>query len=381
MRAIETELQNEKADEVRVAKAQISALEAKRSKRTRAFKADECEQELAVDLEKIDREIECLQRIRLPQLLVSDVTPEALVKILAGNDGAAAMVSAETPLWSKLSGRSSGKPPDLEAFLSAYDGEFYRCDRVTRDQDHVEEARLAIVVATQDAVVHDLAARPDILDRGLLYRFTFCRAPNVTEADLVDEDVPVPESLRSPYDRTLRAWGLRFRRNPPEPFRLSPEAAERYRTWRNRFKLRHRLEAGDLHDIAPFARKLENKVLRWSALLHPLWTDTPGVIEVEDVGRGLALVDWALAHHRELLGLISEGPTRSLARQLEKYFASRKGQTITERHLKRNFAPFGRAEPETQRAALEELEADAVVKLAKRQGPEGGRPSPVVIVL
>ncbi|MGB5812117.1 MAG: DUF3987 domain-containing protein [Polyangiales bacterium] len=378
LRAIERVLQEEMAVEVREAKAKIARLEADHARLLKTYKGEN-PAGLEADLRDIDEEIETLKAVTMPQVIVSDVTPEVLVKIQSQNGDAASMVSGETPLWGKLCGRATGKPPDIEPYLSSYDGERYRVDRITRAANCVEQARLSILGGTQDAVMHAAHARPELSDRGLFARFSFCKVAPPDESQLHDDETPVGHDVRMPYENRLEELGLLFRRKAFEPFELSPEAKTLYRVWRNCFKREHKLPNGALRDIAPFARKLENKVLRWAGLLHPLWNGEVGVLTQMDVERAILLVDFTIENFRAVDALVNEGPVTSLVSALTLWSRDKVGQTISLRDLRRQRTDYRRATPETRQAALDELEADGVVKLETLL--TGGRPSPVMVVL
>ncbi len=232
-----------------------------------------------------------------PQVMVSDVTSEALVRLQSENEGAAAMVSGETPFFARLTNVNNAQ--SIECFLSSYSGEYYQVDRITRKQNEVECARLAIIIATQDKALKGIHQRPELVDRGLMARFTFYMAPEISEEDFNDEDDGVTPGLSAYYNALLTRIGLHCRDTMPE-LRFTEDAAIFRQVWRNDFKRRHRLRSGDLHDISRHCSKLEDKVIRWAGLLHMLWggTTPDDGITTEDFQRALMLVNFDLHHYR-----------------------------------------------------------------------------------
>jgi hypothetical protein len=316
-----------------------------------------------------------------PQVMVSDVSPEALVRVQSENEGAASMVSGETPLFARLTNLANVQP--IECYLSSYSGEYYQVDRITRKQNEVECARLAIVVATQDKALKAIHMRPELVDRGLISRFTFYIAPENSEADLNDDDDGVQPGLSDYFSALLTRIGLHCRDTMPE-LRFTADAALFRQVWRNNFKRRHKLRAGDLHDISQHCSKLEDKVIRWAALLHMLWGSLPAEeISVEDFQRALMLVDFDLHHYRLALEHITGGPVYFLCETLKRRLPAWEGETITIRDLKRNVSEFRKADDTVQRRALEELEAAGVIDVAtvSPEGGRGGRPSEVIKVI
>jgi|GEM_PF-3124198 len=315
------------------------------------------------------------------QVIVSDATPEALVKVQHENGGAVAMVTPETPLLSQLSNTTRLVP--LAGYLSSHTGEAYDVLRITRGPNDVERARLAIVAATQEAGLKEVLNRPELMTRGVVPRCTFFVAPAITEADLRDDDPEVTEPLALRYERTVRELGLKYRGNPTAPFQFSQEAKRVRDAWRNTFKRRHKLEGGDLHHMTEHCSKLEDKVIRWTGLLHALWCEEegrePGVIDVTDWERAGSLVDFDLAHFKAALDVIEEGPAEALAAKLRAWSRSRRGQTFTVREVGRSFKAFGRADDRAKEDVLAQLEDEGVLRQLDLS--KGTKRSPGVVVL
>jgi hypothetical protein len=314
-----------------------------------------------------------------PQAMVSDVTSESLVRVQSENDGAVSMVSGDTPFFSRLTNVNNAQ--SIECFLSSYSGEYYQVDRITRKQNEVECARLAIIIATQDKALKGIHQRPELVDRGLMARFSFYMAPEITEGDLNDEDPGVDLGLSAYYVALLTRIGLQCRDDGPE-LRLSEDAAVFRGVWRNAFKRRHRLRGGDLHDISTHCSKLEDKVIRWAGLLHMLWGSYPAdEITTEDFTRAIMLVDFDIHHYRLALEHITGGPVYFLVAALRERLRRWSGETVTIREVRRTMADYQKADPEVREQALGELEDAGLVELVTiRHGDQGGQPSPSIKV-
>ncbi len=315
------------------------------------------------------------------QCIVSDASPEALIKVQAENSGAVALVSPETTLLSQMS--STTRPIPLQGYLSSHTGEAYEVLRITRGPNDIECARLAIFAATQEVGLKEILNRPEIITKGVVPRCTFYVAPAITEQDLRDDDPAVSEELALKYEETLRELGLKYRGNPAVPFQFSPEAKRLRDAWRNNFKRKHRLEGGKLYHLTEHCSKLEDKVVRWAGLLHVLWCEEEGrqagVIGVDDWTRALELVPFDLRHFQAALDVIEEGPAEVLAAKLRAWFRSRRGQTLRLRDIGRHFRPFRRAEDRVKEEALGQLEDEGIVRQVNTS--KGTKPSPGVVVL
>jgi len=318
-----------------------------------------------------------------PQVVISDTTPEAMLKVQYENGGAAAMVSPETPLFAQLSATGGNREWSVAPYNSSHTGEPYQVDRIQRGQNDIERARLAIVTATQPGTLKLVHNRPYLEASGFLSRCTFYMCPALTADDLSPEDPEVTEELAERYERTVRDLGLRYRLNTLPPLQLGHEAREARKAWIAEQHPRFKLPGGDLHHIAAHCGKLEEKVVRWAGLLHVLWREEeghePGTLSLIDWERGLYLYDFAFAHYSAARGLIAEAPSEAVAKKVKSHCERRRGQTVTIRDLKRHVSAFKRADERTQDAALALLEEDGIIQRATI--PTGGRPSKVIIVL
>jgi hypothetical protein len=317
-----------------------------------------------------------------PQVVISDATPEAMLKVQYENGGAAAMVSPETPLFAQLSA-TGGKEWSIAPYNSSHTGEPYQVDRIMRGQNDIERARLAIITATQPETLKLVHNRPHLEASGFLSRCTFYICPALTADDLSPEDPEVSEELAERYERTVRELGLRYRSNTLPPLQLGHEAREARKARIAKQHPRFKLPGGDLHHLAAHCGKLEEKVVRWAGLLHVLSCEEegrePGTLSLLDWERGLHLYDFAFAHYSAAHGLIVEAPSEALAKKVKCYCDRHRGQTVTIRDLKRHVSAFKRADGRTQDAALALLEEDGIVQRATLN--TGGRPSKVIIVL
>jgi hypothetical protein len=317
-----------------------------------------------------------------PQVVISDATPEAMLKVQFENGGAASMVSPETPLFAQLSA-TGGKEWSVAPYNSSHTGEPYQVDRIMRGQNDIERARLAIITATQPETLKLVHNRPHLEASGFLSRCTFYMCPALTADDLSPEDPEVSEELAERYDRTVRDLGMRYRSNPLPPLQLGADARAARKAWIAQQHPRFKLPGGDLHHIAAHCGKLEEKVVRWAGLLHVLWREEegrePGTLSLIDWERGLHLYDFAFAHYSAAHGLIVEAPCEAVAKKVKSYCERHRGQTVKLRDLKRHVTAFKRADERTQDAALAQLEEDGIVQRATIQ--TGGRPSKVIIIL
>ncbi len=378
---VEATLRESAMGRVNDARALIARLEADKRLLTKQYKGGGGADSFEADIRKANDAIEEAESITMPEILLHDVSPEAMLITQCENDDTASMVSAETPIFSRLLGRSTGKPPDIDALLSSYDGETYRVKRVTRAKNWVDEARLSILGGTQLSVIEELGTRPDLWDRGLVNRFWFCVSPEPTLDDLQDDDVEVPDELLKPFREKLVELGLHFRyHHPVEPYDLSDEAAAVFRAWRNRFKRRHRIN-GDLHHITGFCRKLEDKVLRWATNIHAFANHKEKEVSRKAMDSALLISQFALSHFLHVYAITHGSQTSAIERSLRTHLARKKGKEITLRDIKNGLPSFHKAPFEAQEEALNNLAEDGFLRRKEVKAKGGGRPSLRVVVL
>jgi hypothetical protein len=159
------------------------------------------------------------------------------------------------------------------------------------------------------------------------------------------------------------------------------KTTELYTSWRNLFKGTHRLEGGKLHHMSGFCRKLENKVLRWSTLLHVFGDQYQNEVSAGAMEEAIRLSEYALGHFEHIYQSVQGSAASLLERSLRRYLSRFRGQEVRLRDIRRNLAVFAKASEETRKEAFEGLEEDGFLKRKMVKSELGGRPSPRVVVL
>jgi len=132
-----------------------------------------------------------------PRVFVDDITPEALVQVLAEQDGCTSLLSSEGGIFATLAGRYSQNVPNVDAVLKAHDGrEPIRVSRKNTADVNVEAPCLTFALAIQPSVLAELGGKAEFRDRGLVARFLYSvptslvgsRNMRVGESDISDTD-------------------------------------------------------------------------------------------------------------------------------------------------------------------------------------------------
>lgn len=259
----------------------------------------ELQWELA-DLEK--------EPVRLLRLLADDVTPEALVSLMADNGGKMAIVSSEGGIFDIAAGRYSDKL-NMDVFLKAYTGDYIQIDRKGRPSEDIDRPALTMLLTIQPAVLETIMGNHEFSGRGFLARFIYA-LPVSAVGRRRYETAPIPPQVEEEYKRLIYSLLSIPGEEQAHTIKLSPEA---YQESRRFFEgLEPRL-VDDLEDINGWAGKLHGQVMRTAAILHCCIHGAEAAevpVSLETMMNAQTIGDYYLAHAQaafQVMGL-TEGP-------------------------------------------------------------------------
>jgi hypothetical protein len=265
----------------------------------------------------------------IPRLLAGDVTPEVLAKIMAGNGGHIAILSAEGGFFGNISGRYANGKPNVDLVLNALDvREPYVSDRVTRDSFEIARPSLSLVLCVQPIIIQESRASKALMDRGLLYRFLFAWPDSMAgRRDKAPASVPAWLSeewyatVRNVYKTVLQREGeepvVQMEENAPDagktfpPFTFDaegqpkppltivvwPQAEALHLAFRRELELQVDPDEGELRRIKGWVKKLEGMTYRIAALLHLAAGHSPGVpIDETTMSAAIRIAKWSVPH-------------------------------------------------------------------------------------
>lgn len=138
----------------------------------------------------------------IPELLADDISPEAVVRLMADQGGKISIMSPEADILEILAGRYSNGNPNLGAFLKAHAGDSIRVKRVGRPPDYVDKPALTMGISPQPDMLRGFIDRPSFRGRGLLGRFLYSLpASNLGSRRI--KAAPVPAGVAWEYEQTL----------------------------------------------------------------------------------------------------------------------------------------------------------------------------------
>jgi hypothetical protein len=244
---------------------------------------------------------------RPKRLKVSDFTGEALADQLQTQEahGLGLLIHRDelSGLFGMLNAYRSGKGADEQQLLELFDGGGLNSLRIVGDR-HYNRSQVSIYGGTPTDVLRQLVAEGDA--SGLWARFLFVplperavRLPLSTNPAEVAEVEEAAETLA----RTCKA----IYAMPPQTYRLSPTAAEKFAHYH--YSRQQAALAAATGAQSALYGKSAGKVLRVAGTLHLLQiaageTDGQAQIEPATIDRATALVDhldaWALGLHSEV---------------------------------------------------------------------------------
>lgn len=286
-----------------------------------------------------------------PRWLAGDMTPEALVSMLAQQGGALAHLSAEGELLDTIvGGRYSSGAPHITALLTAHDGREPLLVHRKRDDDiEVPRPCLTLGLAVQPQVLEQMGSQDVAMRRGLAARFLFSMpASLVGRRNMVPRGADVTSEhfsalLHFVDRRAAHSEGSGDNGYSIHGWESAEEASERQGSgdngyivlkygfqdssssllihYREALEPRRAATTGDLGEIGPWANKIDGHLIRLAVLLQLLRDADPdshtygsspqnprnlaGTVGVEAASAALVLMDYLIAHAVEAHAVMS----------------------------------------------------------------------------
>jgi hypothetical protein len=199
------------------------------------------------------------------RLLLVDVTPTALIDLLAAQVTGTTLASPEGGFESWLSQESAVASQAAGSLNQVWDGEDFALDRLDRNLTLVRPA-LTLLIGMQPEIFARFSAVKALRSRGFTLRFLFVRSEPLRRSYPAPE---VPVAIRETYDAniyrlvSLPGWP------PTEPVRLrtSEGAARMNADFMNQLEARIAV-GGDLRHGRAYGRRFGANLPRIAGLLH-----------------------------------------------------------------------------------------------------------------
>jgi hypothetical protein len=244
---------------------------------------------------------------RRTRLTCDDTTPEELARLMEGQGGPMAVLTAEGGLLGTLAGRySKDGTANLDLVLKAYNGEHVMVDRVSREPLDVERPFLALGFVVQPDVIAAATRVREFTTRGLLPRMLFAW-PATTVGTRPNDAPEVPPDVEAEWTavvgKVFAAGQDAATGGTPGTVLLDADARASFDAWRWPHEHRLHPDLGDLADVTAWASKLPGTLVRVAALLA--LAERPGDahprVTGPEMSAALALAPYLVAHAREVL--------------------------------------------------------------------------------
>lgn len=214
--------------------------------------------ELQYQLADLERE-----QVKYLRLLADDVTPEALISLMAENGGKMAIVSDEGGIFDIAAGRYSDRA-NLDVFLKAYTGAAIQIDRKGRSPESMDHATLTMSLTIQPAVLEAVMGNGEFSGRGFLARF-LCSLPVSTVGHRSYEVGHVPHEVEAAYNQLQDTLLTIEDTGEARIIKLSPEA---HRESKRFFEALEPRLLSDLEEIEEWAGKYHGQIMRIAGIIH-----------------------------------------------------------------------------------------------------------------
>jgi putative DNA primase/helicase len=246
---------------------------------------------------------------RVPRLLYSDATPEALADALAKQWPSGGIVSAEAGIV--FGSHGMGKDSvmrNLAMMNQLWDGNPLTIDRKTTDSFTVRGARLTVALQVQEPTLREFFNRSGALARGtgFLARFlTSC--PESTQGFRPFIDAPENWPHLAAFEQRLADilnQHIALDEDgalTPHMLTLSPEAKAAWVEYHDETEEQLK-SGGELYDVRDVASKSADNAARLAALFHIFKNGVGGVVGLESMEAATRIAAWHLNEARRFFG-------------------------------------------------------------------------------
>lgn len=319
---------------------------------------------------------------RVPRLIYSDATPEALAYSLSKTWPSGGVVSAEAGIVFGSHGMGKDSVMRNLALLNVlWDGGEITIDRRTTESFIVRGVRLTVGLQVQEATLHDFFDRSGGLARGTGFLARFLVSwPESTQGYRSFTDAPTNWPALEAFNRQI----AEILDQPvltgedgilkPVLLGLSTEAKAAWVEFHDLIESKL-VSGGELYDVRDVASKIADNAARLAALFHLFEMQQYGDIGLNSLGSASKIVAWHLNEARRFFGELALPVEMGNAIWLDNWlisFCQRQNTTIVpRREVQRNVTPVHLRQQSILDNALRELiEADRVLLRQKGRRKE-----------
>ena len=287
-------------------------------------------QSLIQEVNELQAEIDDIYIPPIPRLTASDITSEAVAKLMGQNYGRLSILDPEGTIFKIMAGHYSGNP-DLKNFKKAWTGsEPIGDDRMTREGNSVANPALSMGVTTQPSVFETLKHVDQFVGEGVFARLLFAIPERMAGNRLIGEECP--DFRHDIYDKYKRGLMVLLNAKPkneengewePHIIKFTKQA----RIVRDKFAsyIEERSGAeGEFHFMQGWAGKITGNTTRLAGLLEiasRVDPDSGRAIDLSEIEitkksmqNAAKLGHTLISHAKKLHGELDTDPKISLAK-------------------------------------------------------------------
>jgi len=234
----------------------------------------------------------------LPQVFLTDATPESLAKSVCEQKGRSAVISDEGGVMDVMGGLYSKGQANINIMLNGIDGGHVRIKRQEASIDI--NPILTFCLFAQPAVMHNMAQQRTFSGKGLLERFLYL-IPETKLGYRTHNTKPIPDEIKNAYAKKLTEFLDVCINTELEPSKywlltLSNESSLTFSKFRQEIE-RELRPSGKLNSVSGWGGKVCGYSLRIAGCLHVMKHGIgEGEIDMETMTRAIELTRLLIDH-------------------------------------------------------------------------------------
>lgn len=236
-------------------------------------------------------ELSDLPEIRKRRFFADDCSSEALVTLMARNEGIISVISSEGGIFDIMAGRYSSKA-NIDVWLKGHCGDAIQVDRQGRESECISHPALSAILTIQPSVLDEIMSNTTMFGRGLIARFLYSSPPSmIGHRQFCSPAI----SLRTTDDYRGMIKQLMDipKREEPYTICLSAEATDIIAEY---FQEHEKYLEGEGQMISDWASKYIGMILRIAGLLCVADGQSQMLISAEEMRRAVEIGKYYLAH-------------------------------------------------------------------------------------
>lgn len=219
---------------------------------------------LELELRNTEECLAALPEIAPKRYIADDCTSEALIHLLATNDGVISVISEEGGIFGTMSGRYNNGQANFDVWLKGHCGDPIHVDRIGRAAEIIVRPTLTAILAIQPSVLQQIMQNSAMAGKGLLARFLYVfPTSQIGHRAFLGADIPA-QTTSNYFGLINRLMSLPTSEDRQE-FTICSEALN---ILSEHFESHEKYLAGTGQAISDWAAKYIGAVIRISGLLH-----------------------------------------------------------------------------------------------------------------